>query len=55
MKQKLEAGAYRDVEEFTADLQLTFDNAIKYNGPESEVTEVAKTMEKQFDLLWRRR
>ena len=54
VRKKLENGQYRDVEEFTAEVKLTFDNAIKYNGPQSEVTEVAKTMKKQFETLWKK-
>ena len=54
VRKKLENGQYRDIEEFTNEVRLTFDNAIRYNGPASEVTEVAKTMKKQFDMMWKK-
>jgi E1A/CREB-binding protein len=53
-KKKLENGNYRDINEFTEDIKLCFDNAITYNGPNSEVTEVAKKLRKLFDFEWKR-
>jgi E1A/CREB-binding protein len=55
VRKKLESGsAYREVKEFTDDVSLVFDNAILYNGPHSDVTEVAKKMKKMFELEWKR-
>ncbi|CAN0111829.1 unnamed protein product, partial [Ectocarpus fasciculatus] len=46
------AGGYQEHEEFSADVQLVFDNAMKYNGPESEVYPVAERMKKEFNKDW---
>ncbi|CAM9524872.1 unnamed protein product, partial [Hapterophycus canaliculatus] len=46
------AGGYLEHEEFAADVQLVFDNAMKYNGPESEVYPVAERMKKEFIKDW---
>mmetsp|Transcript_10114 Transcript_10114/g.23330 ORF Transcript_10114/g.23330 Transcript_10114/m.23330 type:complete len:1106 (-) Transcript_10114:153-3470(-) len=54
IKKRLENQVYRDTNEFTDEVRLTFDNAILYNGPTSDVTEVAKKMKKMFDADWKR-
>ena len=50
---KLKEQRYRNVEEFTADVHLTFDNAIQYNagksGQQRELSDLAKAMKRQFD------
>lgn len=42
VRQKLDADKYDSVDAFRADLELMTDNAIKFNGPESEVGILAK-------------
>jgi len=39
---KLEDGAYKDVESFAKDTKLVFENAILFNGEESDVGQIAK-------------
>jgi len=54
VRKKLENSSYREVKEFTDDVSLVFDNAIHYNGPHGEVTDVAKKMKKMFEGEWKR-
>ena len=44
VKKKLDNDNYRNVDEFADDVRLVFDNAVQYNGLDSDVTQVAKTM-----------
>jgi hypothetical protein len=45
---KLEAGSYRDFDQMASDVRLTFDNAILYNPPGTEVNRIAKNAKKEF-------
>ncbi|KAK0414460.1 hypothetical protein QR680_011440 [Steinernema hermaphroditum] len=55
MMNKLKNNDYESVEEVVADYQLMFNNCRTYNGDDSEITELAKTLEtfmnEQFDAL----
>ncbi|EJK54922.1 hypothetical protein THAOC_25404, partial [Thalassiosira oceanica] len=37
-------------EDFRADVQLTFENAMKYNEEQTVVHDMAKVLKKKFDL-----
>jgi hypothetical protein len=47
--QKLENGVYKDFKSIERDSKLVFENAILYNGVDSEVGEMAQTMIDRFD------
>ena len=49
VKKRLENSCYKMIHEFAADTQLCFDNAILYNGQESDVSKVAKEMKVLFE------
>ncbi|XP_035708926.1 mucin-12 isoform X2 [Folsomia candida] len=48
MEDKLDNQEYVSLEEFIADFQRIVDNCIKYNGPSSEYTEMAETLQDAF-------
>jgi Bromodomain/TAZ zinc finger len=50
IEQNVENGVYRDMATFERDTKLVFENAILYNGEESEVGEMAKTMLTNFAM-----
>jgi hypothetical protein len=52
VKNKLTKKKYVSIEEFAADVRLTFSNAMKYNPPGNDVHTVAKELNRVFDLLW---
>src|SRR4051812_22436497 len=45
----MEAGIYNSIEEFAEDVRLTFDNALVYNSPKSDVAAMAKTLLDLFE------
>lgn len=47
------SGGYTDHKEFAADVQLVFDNAMKYNGPVSCTVLFNGNMMKNYGLLMR--
>lgn len=52
IKQKLEADKYDSVEAFEADLDLMIDNAIRFNGPDSEVGKISYIVRDKYrDML----
>ena len=52
IRQKLDADKYNSVESFEADLDLMIDNAITFNGADSEVGQVAMVLRDKYrDLL----
>lgn len=53
IQEKLIQGAYASVDQFASDVQLTFDNAMRYNPSGSEVHEWAKEMKHNFIQLYR--
>mmetsp|Transcript_12994 Transcript_12994/g.25473 ORF Transcript_12994/g.25473 Transcript_12994/m.25473 type:complete len:525 (-) Transcript_12994:117-1691(-) len=54
VKEKLIAGMYGDVDEFGADVRLVWNNAIKFNGRESEVGKSAMEMSQYFEERFRK-
>ncbi|XP_057537457.1 transcription factor GTE9-like isoform X2 [Amaranthus tricolor] len=52
INKKLRQKSFGGVEEFEADVRLTFSNAMKYNPPGNWVHEYAKQFNKFFDRLW---
>lgn len=48
---KLESDSYDSVEAFRADVMLTFDNAMMYNQPGSDVANLAQEMKTKFESL----
>ncbi|XP_066339479.1 transcription factor GTE12-like [Miscanthus floridulus] len=52
VKNKLTKKQYASIEEFAADVRLTFSNAMKYNPPENDVHKVAKELNVIFDSEW---
>lgn len=56
IRQKLDNDKYDTMEAFEADLELMLDNAIKFNGIDSEVGLIANTVRQRLDELlttWR--
>ena len=51
IKKKVENNGYKLISEFGADVRLTFDNAIAYNGDGSDVCKVARDMKLTFEKL----
>lgn len=47
----MENNGYKLISEFAADVRLTFDNAISYNGNGSDVCKVARDMKSIFEKL----
>ncbi|XP_061356078.1 transcription factor GTE12-like isoform X2 [Gastrolobium bilobum] len=52
IKSKLEKNFYFGIEEFAADVRLTFSNAMTYNPPGNDVHLMAKELNKIFDRKW---
>jgi E1A/CREB-binding protein len=50
--QKIDNGSYHAIEEFKADVDLTFDNAMQYNENGSVVHDAAKELKNQFERLF---
>lgn len=53
VKKKLENAIYADMETFERDVKLVFENAILYNGEESEVGQLAQSMLVKFEQLYK--
>jgi E1A/CREB-binding protein len=51
IKKRMENNGYKLIAEFGADVRLTFDNAISYNGNGSDVCKVARDMKSTFEKL----
>jgi hypothetical protein len=54
VKKKLENAVYTDMASFERDVKLVFENAILYNGEESEVGTLAKTMLGVFEKEYKK-
>jgi len=52
IKKRMENNCYKSISEFSADVRLTFDNAVSYNGDGSDVCKVAREMKAAFDKLY---
>lgn len=53
VKKKLENAIYSDMDTVEREVKLVFENAILYNGENSEVGDLALTMLSKFDKLYR--
>ncbi|CAM8903332.1 unnamed protein product [Rhodiola kirilowii] len=53
IKSKLEKNKYTEVDEFAADVRLTFSNAMKYNPPGNFVHVMAKELSDLFNTMWK--
>ncbi|GMI77711.1 hypothetical protein like AT5G46550 [Hibiscus trionum] len=53
IKSKLAKKAYRNLEEFVADIKLTFSNAMLYNPPSNNVHKMAEEMYEFFEARWK--
>lgn len=53
IKSKLGKNIYSGIEEFAADVRLTFSNAMTYNPPSNDVHLMAKELNKIFDRKWK--
>ncbi|KAJ8600694.1 hypothetical protein CTAYLR_008316 [Chrysophaeum taylorii] len=49
IQKRLESNSYKVISDFGDDVRLTFDNAILYNGPQSEVGMIARDMKTIFE------
>jgi len=54
VKKKLENAVYTDMASFERDVKLVFENAILYNGEESDVGTLAKTMKGVFEAEYKK-
>lgn len=54
VKKKLENAVYTDMASFERDVKLVFENAILYNGEDSEVGQLAKTMMSLFEKEYKK-
>ena len=50
VEQKLENSVYKDMKSVERDIKLVFENAMLYNGADSEVGEMAQSMIKRFEI-----
>ncbi|XVE88294.1 hypothetical protein DITRI_Ditri19aG0058300 [Diplodiscus trichospermus] len=53
IKSKLGKNTYLSIEEFVADIKLTFSNAMLYNPPSNNVHKMAKEMNEFFEARWK--
>ncbi|KAG2689175.1 hypothetical protein I3760_09G128500 [Carya illinoinensis] len=53
IKFKLEKNMYFDIEEFAADIRLTFSNAMLYNPPGNGVHKMAQELNNVFETRWK--
>ncbi|XWS18573.1 hypothetical protein CRYUN_Cryun32bG0056600 [Craigia yunnanensis] len=53
IKSKLVKNTYLDIEEFVADIKLTFSNAMLYNPPSNNVHKMAEEMNEFFEARWK--
>jgi E1A/CREB-binding protein len=51
IKEKLIRGDYHSIEAFQADVFRTFDNALTYNGEDSDVGKVAEELKQTFKTM----
>lgn len=53
VKSKLGKNKYKEVEDFAADVRLTFSNAMTYNPPGNFVHIMAKELNDLFNMMWK--
>lgn len=49
IRRKLNFNVYNDVDEFIVDMKLVFDNCVRYNGPENQVSRYALEIKNTFE------
>lgn len=54
ISKKLDSGAYHSIEDFAADTNLTFDNAMTYNEEGSVVYDMAKELKVKFEADYKK-
>jgi hypothetical protein len=54
VQKKLESGTYHAIEDFRADVNLTFDNATAYNEKGSVVYDMAKELKAKFEVDYKK-
>uniref|UniRef100_A0A7R9WZA1 Bromo domain-containing protein n=1 Tax=Craspedostauros australis TaxID=1486917 RepID=A0A7R9WZA1_9STRA len=54
VQKKLENAVYTDMASFQRDVKLVFDNAILYNGDDSDVGQLAEKMMRMFDTEYKK-
>lgn len=52
IKMKLNNNEYDKLEDFLADMRLTFDNCITYNGEESQVGRMCKNVREEYKRVY---
>jgi hypothetical protein len=52
IKNKLHSNRYRNIQEFIDDINLIFNNCIKYNGEDSSVGKMCKVVRDEFYKLY---
>mmetsp|Transcript_30906 Transcript_30906/g.95651 ORF Transcript_30906/g.95651 Transcript_30906/m.95651 type:complete len:668 (-) Transcript_30906:1163-3166(-) len=52
IKKRMDNNCYKCISEFGADVRLTFDNAVAYNGDGSDVCKVAREMKAAFEKYY---
>ena len=52
IKQKLNSISYERPQEFLDDMALVFDNCIKFNGEESSVGKMCRTVRDEYKRLY---
>ena len=52
VKNKLHSNRYRNIQEFIDDINLIFNNCIKYNGEDSSVGKMCKIVRDEFYKLY---
>jgi E1A/CREB-binding protein len=54
IQKKLDSGAYHEIKDFSADVNLTFDNAMTYNESGSVVYDMAKELKIKFEADYKK-
>ncbi|KAF5102710.1 hypothetical protein D0Z00_000202 [Geotrichum galactomycetum] len=49
MERKVSAGTYRSADDFFADMDLIVSNCVLFNGPQAEISQMARNMKASFD------
>lgn len=52
IKNRLNSNKYEHPEQFLADLQLVFDNCLKFNGEDSNVGRMCKQVKEEYRKLY---
>lgn len=52
IKQRLNSNYYHRMQEFLDDMQLVFDNCLKFNGETNNVSKMCKSVREEFKKLY---